>query len=120
MKIKIDITKNVNHQFHDYIGGEKLSNGFIINPEFGTNRAKSIYLEFPGNLELYHFGSTQFKEPIEMHTSNPVDSKWLLIHMNLSRFSQKKKVVKWEVADHHLVKVVFRGHTDHQVWKCIQ
>ncbi len=92
MKINIDISKNVNHQFRDYLGGQNLSNGFIINPDYGTNQAKSIYLEFPGNLELYHFGSTQFKEPIELHTINPEGSKWLLIHINLSRFSQKKKV----------------------------
>ena len=92
MKIKIDITKNISHQFKDCIGGIELSNGFIIDPEFGTDQAKSVYTVFPGDLELYHFGLTRFKQPLELHTTNPTDSKWLLIHINLSRFSQTKKV----------------------------
>lgn len=92
MKINISISHNINHQFKDYLSGKELSNGFIIDPDFGTKEAKSVYLEFPGNLELYHFGLTEFKQPIEMHTTNPLGSDWLLIHINLSRFSQEKKV----------------------------
>ncbi len=92
MKININISHNINHQFKESLGGEELSNGFIIDPEIGTNQARSIYIEFPGRLELYHFGSTRFKEPLEMNTINPIDSEWLLIHINLSRFSQEKKV----------------------------
>ncbi len=92
MKIKINIGKNVNHQFKDHLGGRELSNGFVINPEYGTNQAKCIYLVFPGKLECYHFGLTKFREPIEMNTINPADSEWLLIHINLARYSQKKKV----------------------------
>lgn len=92
MKIDISISDNVNRQFKDKMGGQELKNGFIVDPDIGTNNAKCIYIEFPGNLELYHFGSTQFKEPIEMHTTNPADSDWLLIHINLSKFSQQKKV----------------------------
>lgn len=92
MKIDICISENVNLQFKDKMGGQELENGFVVHPNVGTNNARCIFVEFPGNLELYHFGSTQFREPLEMHTTNPPDSKWLLIHINLSRFSQQKRI----------------------------
>ena len=92
MKLNINISNNVNDQFKGYMGGIELENGFVVDPAIGTNEARCIFHEFPGNLELYHFGATQFKDSIEMHTTNPVDSPWLLIHINLSRFTQQKQV----------------------------
>lgn len=92
MKLHLDISQQINHQFKKYIGGEDIDNGFIINPAVGSNEAKAIFIEFPGSLEFYHFGSTNFKVTIEMHTINPLESQWLLIHINLSMVSQKKKV----------------------------
>lgn len=92
MKLTIDISKNFNHQFQHYMGGKALPNGFVIDPAYGSDEAKAIFLELPAQLELYHFGLTRFKEPIEMHSWNPSDSAWLFIHINLSLSSQKKRV----------------------------
>jgi len=92
MKLKIDISRNVNQQFRHYLGGDEIENGFVVNPKYGTNEAKCIFLEFPGKLEVYHFGATRFKEPIQMQSINSTDSEWLLIHINLSNVSQKKNI----------------------------
>lgn len=92
MKINLDISKNINDQFKKYIGGKELENGFVIHPKYGTNQAESTFTELPGGLEFYHFGLTQFKIPIEMHTINEPDSEWFLVHINLSPIAQKKLI----------------------------
>jgi len=92
MKIKLDISNNIVEQFDEYIGGEKLENGFVIDPKIGTNQAESTFIELPGGLEFYHFGLTQFKVPIELHTLNEPESDWFLVHINLSPVAQNKLV----------------------------
>ena len=56
------------------------------------------YVEFPGQLEFYHFGLTKFKLPIYMKSINPPHSDWFLIHINLSKVKQEK-FVKGEQID---------------------
>ncbi|PPK87874.1 AraC-like DNA-binding protein [Neolewinella xylanilytica] len=92
MTLHIDISKNIHQQFKDRIGGKDFPNGFTIHPSIGTNEAAAVQVRFPGNLELYHFGTTQFRIPLEMDTTNPPDSPWLFIHINLSRFGQEKRI----------------------------
>lgn len=92
MKINIDISRNINEQFRDLLGGEVIENGFIIHPKYGTKNARCTYVEFPGGLEFYHFGLTEFKVPIEMRTINESDSDWFLVHINLSPMAQEKSI----------------------------
>ncbi|HKK62021.1 MAG TPA: hypothetical protein VJ951_05645 [Bacteroidales bacterium] len=92
MKINLDVSKNINEHFKKYIGGEELENGFVIHPKIGTNQAESTFIELPGSLEFYHFGLTQFKVPIQMHTINEPESDWFLIHINLSHVAQEKLI----------------------------
>jgi AraC-like DNA-binding protein len=92
MKINLDISKNIVEQFYNYIGGEELENGFVIHPNVGTNQAVSTMVELPGGVEFYHFGLTQFKVPIELHTINKSESDWFLVHINLSHVAQEKLI----------------------------
>jgi len=92
MEINLEISRNIVEQFDKYIGGEKLDNGFVIHPEIGTDQAESRFTELTGGLEFYHFGRTQFKVPLELHTVNEPDSDWFLVHINLSHVAQKKLI----------------------------
>ena len=92
MEVEIDITRNISDQFFDFMGQLPQANGFTIRPDMGTYEAKTRFISFPGQLEFYHFGKTQFKKPILMRTINPIDSDWFLIHINLSNIPQQKEV----------------------------
>jgi AraC-like DNA-binding protein len=52
------------------------------------------FVTFPGKMEFYHFKKSQFKVPISMKSINPIDSKWFLLHINLSNTKQQKKVAE--------------------------
>lgn len=92
MEVEIDITRNISDQFFDFMGQLPRANGFTIRPDMGTYEAKTRFISFPGQLEFYHFGKTQFKKPILMRTINPLDTDWFLIHINLSNIPQQKEV----------------------------
>ncbi|SIO24042.1 Helix-turn-helix domain-containing protein [Algoriphagus halophilus] len=89
MEIHIDITKNIIEQFDRYFNLTKTENGLIPDPEIIESDVK--YIEFPGELEFHHFGNASFKVPISMTSVNPVDTKWYVIHINLSKIKQEKK-----------------------------
>ncbi|NAS11320.1 helix-turn-helix domain-containing protein [Poritiphilus flavus] len=91
MRIRLDISKNLKDQF---IAGFKLElkgDVYPMNPSLGEGGHMKV-LDFPGELEFYHFGSTRFKEPIEMTSVNPATTDWFIIHINLSMVKQEKKV----------------------------
>ncbi len=91
MQIRLDISKNLKDQFIAGFGLE-LENGiYPMNPSLGEGGGMKV-LEFPGELEFYHFGATRFKEPIEMLSVNPESTDWFIIHINLSMVKQEKKV----------------------------
>ena len=50
------------------------------------------YIQFPGELEFYHFKKAQFQVPINMKSTNPVNTRWFVIHINLSEVKQEKRV----------------------------
>ena len=91
MEIRLDITKNIIEQFDRYLSLTKTEFGLVPDP---TILEGSIvkYIEFPGELEFHHFGKAPFKVPISMTSVNPVDTKWYVIHINLSKIKQEKKV----------------------------
>lgn len=111
MKIDLNISNNIVSQFDKYIGGEKLENGFVIHPKIGTNQAESTFIELSGGLEFYHFGLTQFKVPIELHTINGPESDWFLVHINLAHVAQEKLIngEKIKFQKHLPIGILFCG-----------
>ncbi len=92
MDVLIDVTKNLIDQFAKYFRLIPQGGCFIIPPDIGTNNAITRCVSFPGELEIYHFGLTQFKVPINMRSVNPPDTNWFIIHVNLSNIRQEKVV----------------------------
>ena len=90
MDIQIDIDKNVKDQFDQYFNLTETITGFRPNPKIIESEIR--YIEFPGELEFYHFQKSQFKVPIHMTSVNPIDTNWFLIHINLSQIKQRKTV----------------------------
>ncbi|WP_250437038.1 helix-turn-helix domain-containing protein [Hanstruepera flava] len=91
MEIYLDITKNIIEQFDRYFNFTKTDNGLKPNPAIIEGDVVK-YIQFPGELEFHHFGNAPFKVPISMTSVNPIDTKWYVIHINLSRIKQEKKV----------------------------
>ena len=89
MEIHIDITKNIIEQFDRYFNFSKTENG--LKPDSAIIDSDVKYIEFPGELEFHHFGNAPFKVPISMTSINPVDTKWYVIHINLSKIKQEKR-----------------------------
>ena len=111
MKLFIDIARHLSPQFAARMGGEALPNGFVLHPDLGSRPARCTFIKFPGALEFYHFGLTQFREPLQMQTINHPDSEWYLIHINLSNVAQKKRVNDEQISFHrHLpIGILFCG-----------
>lgn len=86
MKVKLDIGKSLAQQFQRLF---KLDDQLHLHPTVGTGRPMK-YLEFPGQMEFYHFQTVKFAEPIQMKAINPADSDWFLIHINLGAAKQRK------------------------------
>lgn len=86
MNVEIEISKSLVKQFQRVF---KLDNALCLHPSVGTGGPMK-YLEFPGEMEFYHFPSTKFAQPIHMKSINPVNSDWFLIHVNLSAAKQHK------------------------------
>ena len=90
MDIHIDITANIFDQFDSYLNLVPVGGGF--KPDQRIIEGEMNYLTLPGQLEFYHFKHSIFKVPITMHTSNPRNTDWYLIHVNLSAVAQQKHV----------------------------
>ena len=45
-----------------------------------------------GRMEFYHFKKSYFRIPVNMKSINPIDTEWFLLHINLSKTKQQKKV----------------------------
>lgn len=89
MEIHIDISKNIIEQFDRYFNFTKTEIG--LKPDLAIIDSVVKYIEFPGELEFHHFGNAPFKVPISMTSINPVDTKWYVIHINLSKIKQEKR-----------------------------
>ncbi len=91
MEVQLDISKSLKDQFINHFQLEKKGEAYPMNPAVGKGGAMRV-IEFPGELEFYHFGATRFTQPIEMSSVNPPDTNWFIIHINLSKVRQEKKV----------------------------
>ena len=88
MDVTLEISKSLLEQFQRLF---QLDSGLHLHPTVGTGRPMK-YLEFPEQMELYHFQAAKFAKPIKMKSVNPMDSDWFLIHINLSAIKQRKAV----------------------------
>lgn len=70
---------------------QEVDGEYFLHPTIGGGQPM-VFVDFPGQMEFYHFKKSYFKIPISMKSVNPVDSEWFLIHINLSKAPQQKKV----------------------------
>ena len=91
LNVELNITKNLKNQFQRYFKLKEVKGEYLLDSNIGGGQGME-FLEFPGQMEFYHFNKSYFKIPINMKTINPIDSDWFLIHINLSKTKQQKKV----------------------------
>jgi len=81
MKISLDISENLLHQFRRLFGAsDEGDTGLDMNPEIGTGRM--TLSEFPDGLEFYHYWSTP-KQRLNFTSTNPASSHWYGLMVNL-------------------------------------
>lgn len=90
MNVQLNITQNLKSQFEHYFKLKQVNGEYFLNASIGGGMGMR-FLEFPGQMEFYHFKKSYFKVPIQMKSINPVNSDWLLIHINLSKIKQQKR-----------------------------
>lgn len=91
MDVELNITKNLKDQFQQYFKLKEVQGEYFLDSTIGGGESME-FLEFPGQMEFYHFKKSYFNIPINMKSINPIDSEWFLIHINLSKIKQQKKV----------------------------
>lgn len=91
MNVELNISKNLKNQFQQYFKLREVEGGYFLHPTVGGGQPM-VFVDFPGQMEFYHFQQSYFKVPIQMKSVNPDDSEWFLIHINLSKVPQQKKV----------------------------
>lgn len=91
MNVELNITKNLKNQFQHYFKLKEVDSEYFIDPTIGSGQSME-FVDFPGQMEFYHFKKSYFKIPVQMKSINPIDSEWFLIHINLSKTKQQKSV----------------------------
>ncbi|WP_273566745.1 hypothetical protein [Maribacter halichondriae] len=91
MNIELNINKNLKDQFQQYFKLQEVEGEYFLHPSIAGGQPM-VFVDFPGQMEFYHFRKSYFKIPIHMKSINPVDSEWFLIHINLSKAPQQKKL----------------------------
>lgn len=91
MNVRLNITQNLKSQFEYFFKLKEIDGEHFLDATIGGGDAMQ-FLEFPGQMEFYHFKKSYFKIPINIQSINPIDSDWFLIHINLSKTKQQKKV----------------------------
>lgn len=110
MDVQINITKNLKNQFEHYFKLELNEGEYFLNPSIGGGKGME-FLDFPGQMEFYHFKKSYFKVPINMKSINPVNSNWFLIHINLAKTKQNKTTIneKIEFQKHLPIGILLYG-----------
>ncbi|GAA0726015.1 hypothetical protein GCM10009430_32530 [Aquimarina litoralis] len=89
MNIHIDITKDIINQFVEPLSTKVIDDEITFNNTLGKGQIERR--NFNDKIELLKF-SFQLSIPITLTSSNPTDSEYLLININLSKFGVHKKV----------------------------
>lgn len=91
MEVHLDITKNLKDQFVHYFKLKEVNGEYFLDPSVGSGQSMEC-VKFPGRMEFYHFKKSSFKIPIHIKSVNPMGTEWFLLHINLSKIKQQKKV----------------------------
>lgn len=91
LNVRLDITQNLKLQFEHFFKLKKIEGEHYLDSTIGGGLGME-FLEFPGQMEFYHFKKSYFKIPVNMESINPIDTEWFLLHINLSKTKQQKKV----------------------------
>lgn len=91
MNVRLNINHNLKRQFEHFFKLKEIEGEHYLDSTIGGGLGMK-FLEFPGQMKFYHFKKSYFKIPINMESINPIDSDWFLIHINLSKTKQQKKV----------------------------
>lgn len=91
MNVHLNITKNLKNQFEHYFKLKEVNGEYFLDATIGDGQSME-FVDFPGQMEFYHFKKSYFKIPIHMKSINPIDTEWFLIHINLSKTKQQKKI----------------------------
>ena len=94
MKVDLNIEKNLKEQFRQLIADPD------FDPNSGYDVDKINVVEFPGQLEFYHFKPVVQNIPIEMTSANSPESDWYLIHVNIGT-DQQTKTTRDQTIDFH-------------------
>lgn len=97
MLVELNIAKNLKNQFETYFKLQLKNGEYMLHPTIGGGRGMQ-FLDFPGQMEFYHFKKSYFNIPIQMKSINPKDSDWFLIHINLAKTQQNKKANSESIA----------------------
>ena len=85
MNVSLDIGKNLKDQFNKIIEAD----GFDVNSGYSNQKIKLV--QFPDDIEFYHFELVEHKIPIYMTSTNAKESDWFLIHINIGTDKQLKR-----------------------------
>ncbi|MGB5818057.1 MAG: AraC family transcriptional regulator [Saonia sp.] len=91
MNVQLNINKNLKDQFQHFFKLKEVKGAYFLDTAIGGGHSME-FVDFPGQMEFYHFKKSYFKIPIHMRSINPIDTEWFLIHINLSKIKQQKKV----------------------------
>ena len=91
MNVYLNITKNLKSQFEHYFKLKEVNGEYFLDPSIGSGQGME-FVEFPGRMEFYHFKKSYFRIPVNMKSINPINTEWFVLHINLSKIKQQKKV----------------------------
>jgi len=91
LNVELNITKNLKNQFQHYFNLKEVNGEYFVDPSIGSGQSME-FVDFPGQMEFYHFKKSYFKIPVQMKSINPIDTEWFLIHINLSKTKQQKSI----------------------------
>ena len=94
MNLEINIEQELLGQFSAQLNVKETQNALDLDPSMGKGRIQLF--TFPNALECYHF-TFQLKKALQLNSSNPIDSDYLLLNINLSEKAVEKKVNGQEV-----------------------
>jgi len=89
MNLKIDIRNNILNQFSEQLKTEIIDDKLILPSNFGVGQIE--LLKFPNQIEFYHL-KFNLSNIVELQSTNPKNSEWLLFNINLSKSAVKKTV----------------------------
>jgi len=94
MKLEIKIEEDIFQQFSSQLKSKVELNLIELEPELGTGKIQKT--NFPNFLEFFHFSFT-LKNEVDLVSSNPPDSDYYLLNINLSDKEIEKKINGQEI-----------------------